>query len=229
MSVWSEPEGVKSQQLPAQVVDVVLRIECESLPVDHAAALNRAVVSKVSWIAGLDNVGIHSLHVAGSQNGWERPDESSGELLYPSRRTRLKIRIHNHDAQRLIDELQHCSLNLDGHKLHVVSGVIRPLLASPNIFSRHTCFSSDREIANSEAFFESAVIKECQVLGYTPTKILCGKTHLLQTGTELIMTRSVLLADVPTEYSMLLQENGLGLFRNLGCGLMLPHKGTNPV
>ena len=40
----------------------------------------------------------------------------------------------------------------------------------------------------------------------------------------LVAPRSLMLADLALEESMLLQEHGLGLERKLGCGLFLPHK-----
>lgn len=37
--------------------------------------------------------GIHTIHVAESGNGWERPDDAQHQWLLPSKRTRLMLRI----------------------------------------------------------------------------------------------------------------------------------------
>ena len=51
--------------------------------------------------------------------------------------------------------------------------------------------------------------------GYSPDKTL--------------PTRSLMLADMEVEDSVKLQQHGLGPWRQLGCGLFIPHKDISEV
>ena len=46
---------------------------------------------------------------------------------------------------------------------------------------------------------------------------------------ELVMTRSLMLAELQPEESIRLQEDGLGPLRHMGCGIFIPHKGIEAV
>ncbi len=58
---------------------------------------------------------------------------------------------------------------------------------------------------------------------------MCGKSRDIAGQAGIVQTRSVLLADIPARESIRLQENGLGDYRTMGCGLMIPHKDTGAV
>jgi len=67
------------------------------------------------------------------------------------------------------------------------------------------------------------------VMGITPKKMLCGIEHRLRTPDGPLRTRSLMLAELSPDESRRLQEQGLGSFRHLGCGLLLPHKGIQEL
>ncbi len=227
MSIWQD---VQEQTQPeAESVDVLFRIQCKQLAVDHAEDLSNALLEQVPWIADIPNVGVHSIHVAGSQNGWERPDASIGEKLILSKRTRLRIRIPQQHATQLANALSEQQLFIGEEPLGITSSSIKKLDASTTLFSRASSFDDIASQELDESYFTAQVIDACENLGFSPNKILCGKSLTVQTTKGPIHCRSVMIADVPKQYSLALQDAGLGQWRMLGCGILLPHKDTGAV
>lgn len=239
MSVWHEKENDGQQSTLAAMADVSFKIDCPRLAVDHAAALSESLCDQQPWLKDLQNTGIHSIHVAGSQNGWQRPEQKEDTLLL-SKRTRLKIRINSDQAERLIICLSGSEHTICDHRLKILGGQINHLKPVATLFSRHTVYLRDQAATSTESLsladeekdeqiLVQQVMNDCKALGYTPTKILCGRLSTMTTAAGVISARSVLLADVPFEYSLLLQEQGLGDLRLMGCGILIPHKDTGAV
>lgn len=229
MSVWQDKPEDNPSQPAASMADVIFKIDCAQLPVDHAAALSHSICTQVPWLADLEKSGIHAIHVAGSQNGWQRPELESNDLLLLSKRTRLKVRVPHAHAQKLIDTLCHTAFTVDGHALDIVSGRISSLQPSETLFSRYTVYAGSNSHIEDEPAFLQQAIDDCEKLGYRPTKLLCGRSQIVTTPTGKVTARSLLLADVPAEYSIMLQDCGLGSFRLMGCGIVIPHKDTSAV
>jgi len=227
VSLWQErPDNSPST---AHSVDIVFRIRCQQLPVDHAEELANALLHHAPWIKHIENVGVHSVHVAGSQNGWERPDASAGEQLMLSRRTRLRIRIAEHHAQKLIVSLTDRRMHINGVPLNILSGSVRKFDTAGTLFARSCSFNDAAAPEDDESVFTDKVIDACEQAGFSPNKVLCGKSGSIQTEKGPIHVRSVMIGDVPIVHSLPLQEQGLGRWRLLGCGLLIPHKDTAPV
>lgn len=226
MSLWQDQE----EQTPvtsSAMTDIVFRIRCEQLPVDHATELAKRITEKSPVLGSSPKAGIHQIHVAGSQNGWERPARD-GEPLWLSKRTRLRIRADKLDAEDIIRALSGETLDVAGYPLQILTGQLNALTAATTLFARYTWYRAV-DNADNESDFVDAVLGECGALGYKPTKLLCGKIQTVSTDLGDILTRSVLIADVPPPVSILLQEHGLGDLRTIGCGLLIPHKDTNAV
>lgn len=229
MNLWQDDDNESGGLTPPSMTDLHFKISCDRLPIDHASALSNAVLEQVPWLAELPQFGVHPVHVAGSQNGWERPDITSNADLMLSKRTRLKIRINSDRADELVTSLSGATLNVHGNTLQILSGQIRPLNPSTTLFSRYTFFHQLDALSNDESRFIDAVVQWCIQYGYQPTKLLCGKSNQVSTQDGEILTRSVLLADVPAEHSLRLQELGIGDLRKIGCGIVIPHKDTRSV
>ncbi len=227
MSVWQDADDDNTRLPVASMSDVIFKIDCRQLPADHAAVLTEALCQQAPWLHKLDHCGVHPIHVAGSQNGWQRPEPDSDEPLILSKRTRLRIRVQNDHAQKLIDSLSETRHQISGYQLDINSARINPLRPCETLFSRYTVYSATH--TQDENAFLQQVMDECSKLGYTPAKLLCGRSQIVSTAAGKVTTRSVLLADVPAEYSIALQDKGLGDFRLMGCGLMIPHKDTGVV
>lgn len=198
-------------------------IECRALPVDHAWPLSRAVTDALPWLKDDPRAGVHTIHVAESGNGWMRPGNPD-DLLQLSRRTKLILRL---PTERLTDAraLTGRTLDVDGHRLTVGEVSERPLSDLTTIFSRYIVAGE----AESEEGFLKAMHATLRAMGITPKKMLCGIEHRIRTPDGPLRTRSLMLAELSPDESRRLQEQGLGTFRYLGCGLFLPHKGIQEL
>lgn len=222
--LWEEKTIVEETQVPDDTVDLLFSIACRELPVDHAQALSEALHQALPWMHADDRVGIHQIHVAASQNGWERPQAGTGQVLCLSRRTKLTLRIpieRMQDAQALSG----ATLHIEGFPLTVGGSKPRPLSKSGTIFSRYVV---SEHIDDEEAFLRGAA-EQLADMQIRVTKALSGIIHSIKTPEGRVHTRSLLLADLKPEESIRLQRSGLGPHRKLGCGIFIPHKGVDPV
>ena len=205
------------------VVDAVFAIECRSLPVDHAYALSAAIQAALPWFADEPQAGLHTVHGAASGAGWVRP-EGEEAVLQLSRRTRLVLRLPGHrmaDAAALTGQ----TLDIAGCPLRVGRLSTRPLLRIASLFSRSVIF----EGAADEAAFVAAANEGLCALGVSASTMLCGREVALATPQGAYRTRSLMLTVATPAQSLLLQRQGLGEARKLGCGLFIPHKSIEPV
>ena len=215
---WEESTPAEETAVPDTVVDAVFSISCRTLPVDHAYALSQTIQRALPWFANEAGAGLHIIHVAGSGNGWRRPDDPKA-LLHLSRRTKLALRIPKERiaaASALIGQ----TLDVDGHALHVDEITLRPLSRITTLFSRYVLITT---VADEEGFLQAAA-GQLGTLGIRPRKMLCGLTTPIATPARTLQTRSLMIAGLSPGESVLLQQQGLGSERKLGCGLFLPHK-----
>ena len=221
---WEEDKPAEETYVTDDVVDLVFGIQCRCLPVDHIHALSESVQKVLPWLRDEPAAGMHSIHVAASGNGWMRPEEPDA-LLHLSRRTRFELRVPEHrieDARRL----EGSTLNVAGHSIAVKAATVRPMSTITILFSRYLVVNDD--IENEEQLL-GWVVEQLRVLNIKPRKMLCGTEHFIQTPEGSICTRSLMLADLDIEESLILQRQGLGSHRHMGCGLFMPHKGINDL
>ena len=171
-----------------------------------------------------DGIGVHEIHMAGSQNGWERPDPSLGQYLVPSRRTRLTIRVPGSKAQEIKQKLQGLTLNIDGCELTMGEAREKPFVQNDTLYARHIVMHNEAE-QEDESLFLQRVAAELEKKGITVRKALCGKTRQIDTADKPLHTRSLMIADLSPVESLKLQQEGLGNHQHIGCGLFLPMKG----
>jgi CRISPR-associated protein Cas6 len=174
-----------------------------------------------------DRCAIHSIHLAGSQNGWERPDPSLGQKLILSRRTKLTLRVPQEHKTQIEQALNGVTLDVDGHPLTIGKAKPKTLSRQGTIFARHIALEPGEE--SDENAFLTRIVKDLKSRGIRVKKALCGITQQIETPDGPLLTRSVMLADLPPEQSVQLQQEGLGSHRHLGCGIFLPHKGIDAV
>ncbi len=226
---WQEDDQNAHPAPVDDVVDVMFSLRCRSIPVDHAYALSRAVLAAAPWLADEPEGAIHSIHVAGSQNGWERPEHGTGEQIHLSRRTKLGIRVPKARIDDLKQALEDQILDIAGSALTIGPGKPRPMSTETTLFARHVVPDTGAvEDLGEDAFLDWAVT-ELRRHGIRIRKALCGKTIALDTPDGPIETRSLLLADLAPDEALLLQRRGLGAHRTMGCGIFIPHKGIEAV
>ena len=214
---WEEDKPEQVMEVPDDVVDLVFTISCRCLPVDHAYELSQAVQQHLPWIMQEAQAALHTIHVAASSNGWFRPDNPD-DVLYPSRRTKMTLRVPKHrieDAKSLSGK----TLTLANEALSIKSASIKSLSDLTTLFARYIVTEDDNEMD-----FLVKIKQQLNEKGVKPKKMLCGTETLLHTPEGVLKTRSLMLAELEFNESILLQQNGLGRFLHMGCGIFIPHK-----
>ncbi len=221
--LWEEDEQEEQIALAETIIDLNFGIECKTLPLDHAYALSTAIQQALPWFAEVESAGLHLIHGAESGNGWQRP-EAPDSLLHLSRRTRLTLRLprsYSAAAQALCGK----TLDVGGYSLKIGQASEKPLQKTEVLFARHVLC----EPQHSEEVFLQTVLNNLKKLNIHCRKAMPGRSHALQTPVQTLFTRSLMLADLGFEDALLLQQQGLGAGRKIGCGLFIPHKGIRSV
>ncbi|MEE9448399.1 MAG: type I-MYXAN CRISPR-associated protein Cas6/Cmx6 [Arenicellales bacterium] len=221
---WKEKSEEKTFEVTDEVIDLSFKIKCKSLPLDHAWALSHALTEAQPWLKGHKHIAIHLIHGAGSANGWIRPNNPENELLHLSRRARFTLRIHKAQLN-LAESLNGLELNIDGHALLIESFKSQLLVPQETIFSRYVT----TEAEFSEDDFLNSYAPQIEALGINIKKMMGGMQHNFQTPNGPLATRSLMLADLEKEESIILQQHGLGQQQLMGMGIFLPHKGISAV
>ena len=223
---WEDETATDAPE-KANAVDLSFGIESRMLPVDHLYALSGALEELLPELRET-GIGVHEIHLAGSQNGWERPDPALGQHLIPSRRTRMQLRVPNDLVESVRARLEGARLDLDGFELLLKQAREKPLFGHPTLYARHMLMLEGEQ--EDENLFLERIAGELQAKGIRVKKALCGKATEIATPEGPLFTRSLMLADLTPGQSLLLQEEGAGHGpRHLGCGLFLPMKGIQTL
>ncbi len=215
---WEEESDQESFSIPQRVVDLQFKIRCPTLPVDHAWPLREAIQAQLSWFPSEPEAGLHLIHTADSGNGWERPQQPDA-LLHLSKRTPLTLRLPAQRVEAAAALVGH-TLDVAGHPMKILAVKTRKLAMTRFLRARYVAADPAQD---EEAFIEWAV-GELRGRNLRFKKILCGRNYRLFTPDTTVYTRSLMVAELPYEDAVLLQEQGLGAHRSLGCGLFLPQK-----
>jgi CRISPR-associated protein Cas6 len=221
---WQEDDDNTTRD-QSEVIDLLFDIQCREIPVDHAHALSTALREHLPDIGDESGIGVHTIHVAGSQNGWERPEFSREQRLLTSRRTKLTLRVPREKAAEIREQLHDKTLRLEDCEIRIGKAKEKELSKQGTIFSRYVqCLPDEEEMA-----FLERMAGELRQHGIKVRKALCGKTTMVYTPEGEVATRSLMLADLKRDESLLLQEVGLGPGREMGLGIFIPHKGIEAV
>jgi len=210
--------------VPDDVVDLAFRLNCPTLPLDHAHALSSALLRELPWLEEEEHAGVHLIHGAASGNGWYRPEDTSSELLHLSKRTRMRLRLPRHrldDARALTGK----KLDVSGHPLEVGNSEVFLLSSLSTLFARYVITDESKD----ETRFLEEAAEQLRAIDIPCRKMLGGITHRMAFPDGSIFTRSLMVADLEPEQSVRLQQIGLGEGRAIGCGLFIPHKGIKAV
>lgn len=220
---WQEDKTQEVIAIPDHVVDMAFSIECRTLPVDHAHALAAAIRQVLPWFTDAEQAGLHVIHGADSGNGWERPS-GSDDLLYLSRRSKMTLRLPKHRVENARLLIGH-TLDVAGHPMKITAAKELKLSLTSTLYARYVLSSAEE----TEEQFIARCVQELQDLGLHFKKVLAGKQHRIRTPAGDIMARSLMIADLPVQDAVRLQETGLGPYRTLGLGLFIPHKSIKKV
>ena len=222
---WTEDiDSKKEFVVPDDVVDISFKLECKTLPLDHAHALSTAIQKALPWFADEKQTGLHLIHVAESGNGWFRPEDPENEVLCLSRRTKLTLRVPKYridDAHALTES----EMDISGHTLKVKEGSVKALVALPTLFARYI----ETDAAKNEDIFLSEMATCLQAMGIPVRKLMAGKQYRHRLPDHEVFTRSLMVADLGKEDAVKLQQLGIGTGQKYGFGLFLPQKGIKAV
>jgi len=220
---WREDKNRKGEyRVPDDVFDLVFKLRGESLDIDHAHALSKALQQHLNEDT-CARIGVHGISMAGSGNGWNRPEQIDAELPL-SRRARLVIRVRRDDSDA-VTQISNQTLQVGSQAVDIGTSLIRKLSSMSTMYARAVC--CDRE--QSEDDFLQGAADRLVAMGINVSKMICGKSGAIRVGDEIIFTRALLVADLKPEESVRLQQQGLGEERLLGCGLFVPHRGIDAV
>ncbi len=224
--LWQDLPGERDDAVCEDILDLAFRLSGGTLAVEHAHALCQALLAELPWLADEPRCGVHQIHAAASGNGWTRPDRNAREVLNLSRRTRLTLRL---PRERLADaeRLRGRSLDIGGHRLQLGDASERPLMPSSTLYARYV-ICDDVGHQDEERFIDW-VAEVLRGMGIAPTRVLCGMTSHIDLPAERLAARSLMLAALPPDASLELQQRGLGGGRLMGCGLFVPHKSIEAV
>lgn len=219
---WEEEEDKSlPYEVSDEVIDLSFSIRCKTLPINHAWFLSKEILTHLPWLENHKIAGIHQIHVAESNNGWLRPDEDDEDaLLYPSRRTKLCLRI----PINKLEEVQHLTgetLDINKHSLQIGGSKKKPLTNAGVIFSRYILSEKDED---ENAFLTRMANEIKNKADFKVKKMLCGKSHAINTPNGKLTTRHLMIAELDNDSSIRIQQLGLGSAKELGCGIFLPHK-----
>jgi CRISPR-associated protein Cas6 len=224
---WQDDEKPRGYEVPDDIVDLVFDIQCRELPVDHQSDLSEALCAHVPELADDNPLAVHSIHLAGSQNGWERPDPELGQRLILSRRTKLILRVTADARDRIAERLDGVELDVGGCAMRVGRSKTKKLSSQGTVFSRYVVLEPGED--TDETAFMQRIVSQLAERGIRVRKALSGKTTELQGPEGPILTRSLMIADLAADESVRLQQEGLGPLRHMGCGIFIPHKGIEAV
>jgi len=222
---WTEDiDSNKKYEAPDDIVDIFFKLDCKTLPIDHAQALSDAVHKALPWFSEENRAGLHLIHVAESGNGWMRPEDTENEVLCLSRRTRMTIRVPKHRIDDAL-KLTGAQLDIDGHDLTIKEGTSKKLSIMPTMFSRYVL----TEKSLDEDAFLNQIARVLRDMDIPITKIMAGKQNRMKMHTGDIFCRSLMVAELAPENAVKLQIQGIGDGRRYGCGLFVPQKGISAV
>ena len=209
-------------RLPDDVVDLLFRVDGDRVDVDHAWALARGLGELLDDDL-LGRIGVHGIRLAGSGNGWIRPDAPDASLPL-SRRSRLEIRLHRDDAERL-RALSGLELPLGARSIALGEVSERRLTPLDTLYARAVSCTENED----ESRLLERIAAELAAMEIDVTRMICGRAGRIRTDAGVVHTRAVMVADLAPEQSVRLQQRGIGGERLLGCGLFVPHKGIDAV
>jgi len=220
---WQDDGDDRKPDRSEQVVDLSFKLNCQCLHVDHTAALHQAIDAALPWFNEEPLAGLHLVYLAGSQNGWMKPEEPD-ELLYLSRRTRLTLRVPIEKIPQAL-ALTGQALDIAGNQMTVGEATEKPVLVSDILLARHVIAHDD----DDENEFLKTSATQLKALNIQFRKLLPGKQLNLRGPNGIIKTRSLMVADIELDDSLIMQEQGLGEGRSYGCGLFIHQKGIKAV
>ena len=187
-------------------VDLAFRLTGTKVPVDHGYALYSAISRILPEIHGAKNIGVHPIR--GTYSG-------NGELMLRDS-SRLVIRLESECIGEVL-KLASKRLDIDSHTLRVGIPEVRLLRSRASLYSRLVTIKGFMEPTT----FLGSAKKQLEKLG-VEAEILVGERRTFRVKDKQVVGFEIAVSELDAEDSLLLQENGLGGRRHMGCGVLVP-------
>ena len=221
---WADSSGAQADR-HCEVINVAYSLTGQSLPSNHGCVLLEAIVQHLPWFGTDELSALHLIDVAPNANGWQKAAIDANQELQLSKRTRLILRVARHRLPACA-VLQGKTLSLGGYVLDIGTCKARELLPAPTVFCRYLI---GPPASTAESAFLDWVAGALHSLGVNTQKLLCGRSAKLTTPDGSKTARSLMVAALSAEQSLLLQSRGLGAYQLYGCGLFVAHKDVAPI
>lgn len=208
-----EWEAIKDFQYTPKYADAVFDLAGSEIPADHGYALFEALVKHLPWLRDAQDVGVHPVHGAPS---------GRNDNLVINRRVKLVLRVpvdKLDDVRTLVDQ----QINPGAGVLKIGALKARQLTPFANLYSHFVSMNT-----GDEAEFMHAARGELDKMGIR-CGLIPGKKRKMSSPSGDVWGYSLMLHDVDLLQSLLIQEAGLGMRRNMGCGIFIPHKSIKEV
>jgi len=186
-------------------IDLLFPVRGGPVPLDHGYLLFSALSTRLPGLHERRDIGIFNLR--GTRAGGDSLQLDSGTL-------RLRC---STEALSLLLPLAGSSLELAGRALRLGMPTVYPLTTPTSLSARIVTFKH----AMDEAAFHVSTVKFMAELGCTGTPYL-GRRRVLAIAGKKVVGFALTVSCLSRESSRLLQEQGLGGRRHMGCGLFLP-------
>lgn len=193
-------------------VDAVFPLSGQDLPRDHGQALQIALCVQFPWLAFDAIAAVHPIKLV--------PGNGDQGLL--SRRAKLILRVAMSRMSELMAQTG-IELPVAGCQLRLGPAHARDLHPHTTLYAYKVAASGACEIA-----FMDAVNSELDRLSIGGERV-CGKHDQMMLSGQLTDTFSLMVHALPPDQSLRLQQQGLGPYRLLGCGVFVPHKSAAAV
>lgn len=184
-------------------VDLCFKITGKNLSVDHGFALYGAISRILPSIHEAKEVGLKMVRGRYVGNG----------LLDISPQSELVLRIPAEYIRDLLP-LAGKSLDVQGHRLNVGIPVTRALVPAAALFSPLVTTRNGQD----QSRFETEMFSQMGLLGVNG-RLSIGKRRTFGIHGKQVVGYSVLVSELSAEESIVLQEQGLGGRRKMGCGV----------
>lgn len=189
-------------------VDLAFRLSGTKIPVDHGYALYSAISRLLPEIHAAKNIGIHPIR--GTYGG-------NGELALRDS-SRLSVRLESERIGELL-KLAGKRLDIDSYSLRLGIAEVRPLRPRASLYSRLVTIKGFME---PDAFLESAK-RQLEKLN-VDAEIRLGERRTFRVKDKQVVGFEMAALDLNAEASLVLQENGVGGRRHMGCGVFVPFR-----
>lgn len=208
-----EWERIKSFDYLPKFKDLAFDLSAGEIPADHGYVLFQELLRHLPWLADTPGVGVHPVH--GAPTG-------RNDNLVINRRVKLVLRL---PVEREAD-----AAALEGKVLKtgaddIIVGKLKEKALTPyaTLYSHFVVTGSA-----DEALFFADAGTELEAMGIK-AGMICGKPRKMRLPEGEVSGYSLMLHDVELLQSLAVQEQGLGKYRQFGCGIFVPHKSIKEV